>query len=173
MDVFDRIVMCLLTPQSLIAQEKTEQQRSRDLLKMGFVAAELARSGAAVIVAPVAPKAASRDAIKNTVLQTAGPGGNFFTVHVATPLEACEEHDRKDVYRRARAGLIRGVAGVDEEYEAPEFADLTVDCTVQNIPEIVHSKLLFICSSRPSLTRFLFRHCSLAGNQFFGVSNAP
>ena len=83
MDVFDRIVMCLLTPQSLIAQEKTEQQRSRDLLKMGFVAAELARSGAAVIVAPVAPKAASRDAIKNTVLQTAGPGGNFFTVHVA------------------------------------------------------------------------------------------
>ena len=78
--------------------------------------------------------------IKNTVLQSAGPGGNFFTVHVATPLEHCEETDRKGMYARARSGELKGIAGVDEVYEAPERVDLTVDVTTQNIPEIVHSE---------------------------------
>ena len=66
-----------------------------------------------VVVAPVAPKATSRAALKNTVLQNAGPGGNFFTVHVATPLEHCEATDRKGVYSKARAGQLEGVAGVE------------------------------------------------------------
>ena len=79
---------------------------------MGFVTAELARAGAAVIAAPVAPQKASRDAIKETVIHSAGAGGNFFTIHVATPLEHCEVNDRKGVYQRARAGELAGVAGV-------------------------------------------------------------
>lgn len=93
-----------------------------------------------MIVAPVAPKKASRDAIKETILQTAGPGGNFFTIHVATPLEHCEATDRKGVYAKAREGKYKGVAGVDEEYEAPERAELIVDLTKQSVPEIVTSK---------------------------------
>ncbi|KAF7790304.1 hypothetical protein EIP86_001258 [Pleurotus ostreatoroseus] len=123
---------------------KTSEERSKDLQRIGFVSAELARAGAAVIAAPVAPKAASRDAIKNTVLQTAGPGGNFFTIHVATPLAHCEATDRKGIYSQAHAGAVNGVAGVDETYEVPERADLTVDVTKQSIPEIVHSIVLLL-----------------------------
>lgn len=119
---------------------KTAEERAKDLQRIGFVSAELARAGAAVITAPVAPKASSRDAIKNTVLQTAGPGGNFFTIHVATPVEHCEATDRKGVYKKARAGTIHGVAGIDETYEAPDRADLVIDVTKQSIPEAVHSK---------------------------------
>ncbi|KAJ3519907.1 hypothetical protein NM688_g9234 [Phlebia brevispora] len=123
---------------------KTAGERSKDLQRIAFVSAELARAGAAVVVAPDAAKAASRDALKNTVLQSAGPGGNFFTIHVATPLEHCESTDRKGVYKKARAGEIEGVAGVDEEYESPQQADLTVDVTKQSIPEIVHSIVLLL-----------------------------
>ncbi|KAI0692602.1 ATP-sulfurylase [Cytidiella melzeri] len=122
----------------------TPEQRSKDLQRLAFVASELARAGAAVIVAPVAPKNASRDAIKNTVLQSAGAGGNFFTIHVATPLEHCEATDRRGVYAKARSGEYKGVAGVDEEYETPERADLTVDLTKESVPEVVTSIVLML-----------------------------
>lgn len=124
------------------------EERAKNLLRLGYVSAELARAGAAVIAAPVAPRQASRDAIRETVVQSAGAGGNFYTIHVATPLEHCEKHDRRGVYARARAGELKGVAGVDEEYEPPEKADLVFDTSVQSIPEIVHSEWsLQVCSS--------------------------
>ncbi|KAI0344188.1 ATP-sulfurylase [Trametopsis cervina] len=122
----------------------TSEQRSKDLQRLAFVASELARAGAAVIVAPIAPSSASRDAIKNTVLQSAGAGGNFFTIHVATPLEHCEASDRKGVYAKARTGEYKGVAGVNEEYESPERADLIVDLTKESVPEIVTSIVLML-----------------------------
>ncbi|KAI0700917.1 ATP-sulfurylase [Cytidiella melzeri] len=126
---------------------KTAAEKSKDLQRLAYVSAELARAGAAVIAAPVAPKASSRDAIKNTVLQTAGPGGNFFTIHVATPLEHCEATDRQGVYSAARQGQLSGVAGIDEAYETPERADLVVDMTQQSITEIVTSIVLLLETS--------------------------
>ncbi|PSR98931.1 hypothetical protein PHLCEN_2v4251 [Hermanssonia centrifuga] len=119
----------------------SEEERSKNLQRLSFVSAELARAGAAVIAAPIAPKKESRDAIKDTVVHTAGAGGNFFTVHVATPLEHCESTDRKGVYARARTGELKGVAGVDEVYDVPERADLTVDVSIQSVPEIVHNDI--------------------------------
>ncbi len=122
----------------------SEEERSKNLQRLSFVSAELARAGAAVIAAPIAPKKESRDAIKDTVVHTAGAGGNFFTVHVATPLEHCESTDRKGVYARARTGELKGVAGVDEVYDVPERADLTVDVSIQSVPEIVHSEYIAV-----------------------------
>lgn len=119
------------------------EERAKNLDRLGFVAAELARAGAAVIAAPIAAKQDTRSAIQGTVLQSAGAGANFFTIHVATPLEHCESTDRKGVYTSARKGDLKGIAGVDEEYEVPERADLTVDVTKQSVPEIVHSEYLW------------------------------
>lgn len=93
-----------------------------------------------MIVSAIAPNRDSRDAIKDTILHTAGAGGNFYTVHVATPLEHCEETDRRNVYKRARNGELKGVAGVDEVYETPERAELVVNVATQSVPEIVHSE---------------------------------
>ncbi|PSR72178.1 hypothetical protein PHLCEN_2v11970 [Hermanssonia centrifuga] len=134
----------LLIGSVMLASCTSSEERSKNLQRLAFVSAELARAGAAVVAAPVAPKAASRDAIKDTVLQTAGPGGNFFTIHVATPLAHCEATDRAGVYKKARSGELKGVAGVDEVYETPERADLTVDLTKQSVPEIVHSIVLLL-----------------------------
>jgi sulfate adenylyltransferase len=105
---------------------------------MAFVASELARAGAAVIVAPIAPHEAGRQAVREAVVDQAGSGGNFFLVHVATPIDYCERTDRRGVYAQARRGITRGVVGVDEDFEVPKDADLTVDVTRHSIPEIVH-----------------------------------
>ena len=93
----------------VLAFGKTSEERSKDISRLAFVSAELARAGAAVIAAPSTPKEAARAALKETVLQSAGPGGNFFTIHVSTPLAACEERDRAGVYAAARRGELKGV----------------------------------------------------------------
>lgn len=104
------------------------------------MSAELARAGAAVIAAPLAPYEHSRDAARDHIIHSAGAGANFFLVHVATPLEYCEATDRKGRYAAARRGEIQGFTGVDDPYETPTHADITVDLTKQSVPEIVHSK---------------------------------
>ncbi|KAG9316402.1 hypothetical protein JVU11DRAFT_2436 [Chiua virens] len=122
----------------------TPEERHGNLQRIAFVSSELARAGAAVIAAPVAPEERSRALVKDTVVSSAGAGGNFFLIHVATPLEHCESTDRRGVYAQARNGLIKGFAGVDVKYEVPKKADLTVDIRTQNIPSIVHSIILLL-----------------------------
>jgi sulfate adenylyltransferase len=106
---------------------------------MAFVASELARAGAAVIASTTAPHEAGRQAVRETITRQAGPGGNFFLIHVATPIEHCVKTDRRGVYVRARKGIIKGFVGVDEEFDPPKDPNLVVDITRQSIPEIVHS----------------------------------
>lgn len=123
----------------LMPKSLTPEERHDSLQRIAFVASELARAGAAVVAAPVAPEERSRALVRDTVVSSAGAGGNFFLIHVATPLEHCESTDRRGVYAQARNGTINGFVGVDVEYEIPKKADLTVDVTGQNIPSIVHS----------------------------------
>jgi sulfate adenylyltransferase len=120
------------------------EDRHENVHRIAYVSAELARAGAAVIAAPIAPYERSRELARQTVLQSAGSGGNFFLIHVATPLEHCEKTDRRGLYSRARRGEITGFTGVDDPYEEPEHAELKVDVTKQSIPEIVHSIILLL-----------------------------
>ena len=53
--------------------------------------------------------------------------GGFFEVHVATPLETCESRDRKGLYARARAGLIKEFTGISDPYEVPDNAEIVID----------------------------------------------
>jgi adenylylsulfate kinase-like enzyme len=87
-------------------------------------------------------------------LQSGGAGGNFFLIHVATPLEYCEKTDRRGVYAKARSGELKNFTGVSDPYETPERPDLVVDVTKQSVPEIVHSKC------QPASVRFAT--CSIA-----------
>jgi sulfate adenylyltransferase len=103
------------------------------------VAAELSRAGAAVIAAPTVANDLHRQIARETVIHSGG-AGNFFLIHVATPLEHCEKTDRKGVYAKARQGDIKGVPGVDGQFERPSRPDLTVDLSTQSAPEVVHSE---------------------------------
>jgi sulfate adenylyltransferase len=127
-------------PDSTLSRE----ERYNHLQRMAFVASELARAGAAVIASTTAPHEAGRQAVRETITRQAGPGGNFFLIHVATPIEHCVKTDRRGVYVRARKGIIKGFVGVDEEFDPPKDPNLVVDITRQSIPEIVHSIVLLL-----------------------------
>ena len=62
-------------------------------------------------------------------------------MHVATSLAECENRDPKGLYKRARAGELKGLTGVDAPYEAPENADLVVDTTGADIDDLVRQVL--------------------------------
>jgi sulfate adenylyltransferase len=121
----------------------SREERYNHLQRVGFVASELARAGAAVIAAPFAPHEAGRQAVRKAVTHQGASGGNFFLIHVATPIEYCEKTDRRGVYARAREGILKGLSGVDEDFEVPKDANLTVDLTEHSIPQVVHSALFF------------------------------
>jgi sulfate adenylyltransferase len=114
--------------------------RAKNIARIGFVAAELTRAGAAVIAAPIAPFEEDRVQAKQTVEQY----GSFFLVHVATPLEYCEATDKRGVYAAARQGDIKGFTGVDDPYEAPSKPDLVVDMSRQTVRNIVHEIVLML-----------------------------
>ncbi|HSS09297.1 MAG TPA: adenylyl-sulfate kinase, partial [Acidimicrobiales bacterium] len=77
------------------------------------------------ICAPIAPYASVRDEVRRMV----EPEGGFILVYVATPLEVCEERDRKGLYAKARAGLVKEFTGISDPYEEPVDADVVIDTT--------------------------------------------
>ena len=72
------------------------------------------------------------------------PGGGFLLVHVATPLEVCEQRDRKGLYAKARAGIVKEFTGISDPYEVPEDAGMTIDTTDRSPEECVQAILLHL-----------------------------
>ncbi len=108
----------------------SKEGRDTNILRIGFVASEIARHGGAVICAAVSPYAAARNRVRLMVGED-----RFVMVHVDTPLEVCEERDVKGMYARARAGELTGFTGVDDPYEAPVGPDIvakTVHCSPED-----------------------------------------
>ncbi|KAH8838160.1 Sulfate adenylyltransferase [Pyricularia oryzae] len=116
----------------------SREDRDKNIGRIAFVASELTRSGAAVIAAPIAPFEASRQHARELVEKH----GDFYLVWVNTPLEHCEKTDKRGIYKRARAGEIKGFTGVDDPYENPVKPDLTVDVSKQSVRSIVHQIVL-------------------------------
>jgi sulfate adenylyltransferase len=104
----------------------SREDRDLNIARIGYVATEVARNGGIAICAPIAPYAAARAAVRSMVQQV----GDFVLVHVSTPLEVCEERDRKGLYAKARAGVIGSFTGISDPYEEPTDADLVVDTSV-------------------------------------------
>ena len=122
----------------------TFSQADRDLniLRIGYVAAEIARHGGIAICAPIAPYAATRARVREMVSET----GDFLLIHVATPVEVCEARDRKGLYAKARAGLIDHFTGVSDPYEEPADADLVIDTSALSRPEATAAVLGLLTS---------------------------
>lgn len=118
----------------------SREDRHKNLQRIAFVAAELTRSGAAVIAAPIAPFENSRVQAAKTVEQY----GSFYLIHVATPLEHCEKTDKRGVYAKARRGEIKGFTGVDDPYETPAKPHLVVDASKSSVRNIVHQIVLLL-----------------------------
>jgi sulfate adenylyltransferase len=114
--------------------------RDLNIARIGYVAAEVARHGGIAICAPIAPYAAARTRVRQMVSEV----GDFFLIHVATPVEVCEARDRKGLYAKARAGIISQFTGVSDPYEEPADAELVLDTSVISRTEAVEAVLAML-----------------------------
>jgi sulfate adenylyltransferase len=97
--------------------------RDLNIQRIGFVASEITKNGGVAICAPIAPYAQARADVREMI----APLGVFIEVHVSTPIEVCEQRDRKGLYALARAGKIKEFTGVSDPYEAPKNPELVID----------------------------------------------
>ena len=95
--------------------------REENVRRVGEVARLFADAGLVALVPVIAPYAAGRAAVRAA---HEAVGLRLLEVHVATPLTQCELRDPKGLYARARAGLLTGMTGVDDPYEAPDAPEL-------------------------------------------------
>jgi sulfate adenylyltransferase len=67
--------------------------------------------------------------VRKDVREMVQPHGGFVLVHLSTPLEVCEQRDRKGMYAKARAGILKEFTGISDPYEVPEDAEVRLDTT--------------------------------------------
>lgn len=107
----------------------SKDDRDINIRRIGFVAAEIVRHGGLVLCAAVSPYRATRNDVRNLVGKD-----RFVEIFVDTPLDVCEQRDVKGMYAKARRGEIKEFTGIDDPYEEPLQAEITLD-TVANTPE--------------------------------------
>lgn len=101
----------------------SKEHRDINIRRIGYVASEITKNGGIAICAPIAPY----DSVRKQVRAMVEPVGGFILVHVATPVETCEQRDRKGLYAKARAGIIKEFTGISDPYEAPQDAEVTIN----------------------------------------------
>ena len=102
--------------------------RDMNVRRIGFVASEIVRHGGVAVCAAISPYRATRAEVRKMV------GENFVEVFVDTPLAVCEQRDAKGMYARAHRGEIKDFTGIDDVYESPQNAEITLD-TINQSPE--------------------------------------
>jgi sulfate adenylyltransferase len=108
----------------------SKEHRDINIRRIGYVASEITKNGGIAICAPIAPY----DAVRRQVRQMIEPVGGFVLVHVATPLDVCERRDRKGLYAKARAGIVKEFTGISDVYEVPMDAEVVIN-TAELSPE--------------------------------------
>ena len=116
----------------------SKEHRDINIKRIGYVASEVTKNGGVAICAPIAPY----DSVRKDVRSMIQPVGGFLLVHVATPIEVCEQRDRKGLYAKARAGIIKEFTGISDPYEEPVDADIVIDTTKLTAEEAAQQILL-------------------------------
>jgi adenylylsulfate kinase len=112
----------------------TREDRDTNVLRIGWVAATLAKHGVLVLASVISPYAETRAGVRALHAER---GAGFVEIHVATPVEVCSERDVKGLYAKQRAGELTGLTGVDAPYEAPTDPDAVVRTQDQTLDESV------------------------------------
>ncbi|HEX6899490.1 MAG TPA: bifunctional sulfate adenylyltransferase/adenylylsulfate kinase [Thermoanaerobaculia bacterium] len=118
----------------------SKEHRDINIRRIGFVASEITKNGGIAICAPIAPY----DAVRKEVRAMVEPGGGFVLVFIATPIDVCEERDRKGLYAKARAGILKEFTGISDPYEEPSDADVVIDTTKLSPEEAAQEILLYL-----------------------------
>ena len=118
----------------------SKEHRDINIRRIGYVASEITKNGGIAICAPIAPY----DAVREAVRQMIEPHGGFILVHVATPLETCEQRDRKGLYAKARAGIVKEFTGISDPYEVPSDAEVVINTADLSAEEAAQEIILHL-----------------------------
>src|SRR6184192_4937866 len=108
----------------------SKEHRDLNIHRIGYVASEITKNRGISICAPIAPYDSTRKHVRAMI----EPLGGFIMVHLSTSVEVCEERDRKGLYAKARAGIIKEFTGISDPYEEPTDAEVVID-TAEFTPE--------------------------------------
>jgi sulfate adenylyltransferase len=118
----------------------SKEHRDINIRRIGYVASEITKNGGIAICAPIAPYDATRKAVRQMV----EPFGGFILVHAATSLDVCEQRDRKGLYAKARAGIVKEFTGISDPYEVPADAEVVIDTAKLSPEEAAQAILLHL-----------------------------
>jgi len=118
----------------------SKEHRDINIRRIGYVASEITKNGGIAICAPIAPYDATRKHVRGLI----DPYGGFVLVHVATPIETCEERDRKGLYAKARAGIVKEFTGISDPYEVPTDAEVVINTAELSAEESAQEIILHL-----------------------------
>jgi adenylylsulfate kinase len=115
------------------------QDREENIRRIGAVANLFAQAGIVTLTAFISPYRGDRDRARAKM-----SAGDFIEVFVDAPLEVCEGRDPKGLYKKARAGEIKGFTGIDDPYEAPEKPELVLKSGEKGIEELAQEVIAYL-----------------------------
>nr|AGC72031.1 adenylylsulfate kinase [uncultured bacterium A1Q1_fos_500] len=118
--------------------------RAENIRRVGEVARLMVDAGLIVLASFISPSHQERDAVRARFEH-----GRFIEVHVATPLEVCEQRDPKGLYRLARAGSLPEFTGISAPYDPPTMPEIIIDTSKQSLPDSVALLLTHLLAQQP------------------------
>jgi len=115
------------------------QDREENIRRIGAVAKLFAEAGLIAVTAFISPYRADRDRVRKTLSD-----GDFIEIFVDTPIEICEQRDPKGLYKKARAGELKGFTGIDDPYEAPSKPELVLDGGKKTAQQLADEVIAFL-----------------------------
>lgn len=115
------------------------QDREENIRRIGAVAKLFSDAGIIALTAFISPYRRDRDAVRASM-----PEGDFLEVFVDAPLEVCEARDPKGLYKKARAGELKGFTGIDDPYEAPVKPELVLDAAQKSAETLADEVIAYL-----------------------------
>lgn len=109
----------------------SKEDRDENIRRIGFVSHLLTRNGVIVLVSAISPYREVREEVRDRI-------DDFIEVYVSAPVEVCEERDVKGLYKKARAGEIKGFTGIDDPYEPPVNPEVNCETHQETLDESVN-----------------------------------
>jgi adenylylsulfate kinase len=115
------------------------EDRAENIRRVGEIAKLFLDAGHITLTAFISPYSADRDAARALL-----DDGKFIEIYVNASLETCEKRDPKGLYKKARAGEIKGFTGIDDPYEAPANAELVLDADTKSIDDLAAEVVAYL-----------------------------
>jgi adenylylsulfate kinase len=115
------------------------QDREENIRRIGAVAKLFCEAGVITLTAFISPYRRDRDAVRASMKE-----GDFVEIFVDAPIEICEQRDPKGLYKKARAGELKGFTGVDDPYEAPREPELVLNAAIKDADTLADEVIAYL-----------------------------